>query len=116
MVKIALCIFQQSLGPFAMFVVEDTSKMGFHRHSFNHLFRKRKFAKCIGYEGRLFFENVQNFMYISKMDRIIEQKPFDSGIIVSELVALNCLYKQENISHRQSMTSQTVLRICRALT
>ena len=38
MVKVALRRFQQSLGPFAMFVVEDTSKTGFYRHLFNHLF------------------------------------------------------------------------------
>ena len=104
MVKVALCRFQQSLGPFAMFVVEDTSKMGFYMHSFNDVFRTRKFCKYIGYEDHLFVQNVQNFMQISKMQRIIQQKTFISEIIVSELVALNCLYKEENISHRQSMT------------
>ena len=62
MVKGALCRFQQCLGPFAMFVVEDTSKTGFYRHLFNHLFRGRRFWNYIGYEGQLFFENVQNLM------------------------------------------------------
>ena len=62
MVKVALCRLQQSFGPFAMFVVEDTSKTGFYRHLFNHLFRARLFANYIGYEGQLFFENVQNLM------------------------------------------------------
>ena len=54
MVNVALCRFQQSLGPFAMFVVEDTSKTGFYSHFFNHLFRKRLFGKYIGDEGHLF--------------------------------------------------------------
>ena len=48
--------------------------------------------------------------------RKIEKKSFVSEIIVSELVALIFLYKEENISHRQSMSQLTDLRICRALT
>ena len=32
-----------------------------------------------------------------------EKKSFVSEIIVSELVALNCLYEEENTCHRQSM-------------
>ena len=62
MVKVALCRFQQSLGPFAMFVVEDTSETQFYRHLFNHLFRRRRVGNHIGYEGHLFFENIQNLM------------------------------------------------------
>ena len=108
MVKVALCRFQQSLDPFAMCVVEDTSKMGFHRHSFNHLFPRRKFEKYIGYEDHLFVENVQNLMQISKMQRIIQKKYFVSEIILSELVALNCLYKEDITSHRWSMCKETV--------
>ena len=60
--KVTLSRFQQSLGPFAMFVVEDTSETGFYRHLVNHLFRRRQFGNYIGYEGHLFFENVQNFI------------------------------------------------------
>ena len=60
MVKGTLCRFQQSLGPFAMFFVEETSKTGFYRHLSNHLFRRRYFGKYIGYEGHRFFKNVQN--------------------------------------------------------
>ena len=37
------------------------------------------------------------------MERKSEKKYFVSDIIVSELVALNSLYKEENTSHRQSM-------------
>ena len=60
--------------------------------------------KHIVYEDHLFFENVQNLMYVSKMETIIEKKSFVSEIIVSELVALNCFYKEDNTSHRQSMS------------
>ena len=38
------------------------------------------------------------------MQRKIEKKSFVSEIIVSQLVALNFLYKEENISHRQSIS------------
>ena len=38
------------------------------------------------------------------MQRKIEEKSFVSETIVSELVALNFLYKEENTSHRQSMS------------
>ena len=54
-------------------------------------------------------------MYISKMQKEIEKKFFVSEIIVSELVVLNCLYKEENTCHRQSMCQETGLRFCIAL-
>ena len=38
------------------------------------------------------------------MQRESDKKTFVSEIIVSELVALNFLYKEENTSHRQSMS------------
>ena len=38
------------------------------------------------------------------MRRKIAKKSLVSEIIVPELVALNFLYKEENISHRQSMS------------
>ena len=38
------------------------------------------------------------------MQRKIAKKSFVSEIIVSELVALNFQYKEENTSHRQSMS------------
>ena len=40
----------------------------------------------MGYEGYLFFRNVQNFMEISEMQRKIEKRSFLSEILVSELV------------------------------
>ena len=47
-------------------------------------------------------------MEISTMQRKGEKKTFVSQVIVSELVALNFLYKEENTSHRQSMSQLTV--------
>ena len=38
------------------------------------------------------------------MQRESDKKTFVSEIIVSELVALNFLHKEENTSHRQSMS------------
>ena len=46
----------------------------------------------------------------------IQKKSFVSEVIVSELNALNCFYKEENTCHRLSMCEQTVLRFCIALT
>ena len=40
---------------------------------------------------------------------------FISAIIASELVVLNCLYKEENICHWQSMCRETVLKISLSL-
>ena len=50
------------------------------------------------------------------MQRKIEKKSFLCEKIVSELVVLNCLYKEDNTCHRQSMCKQTVLRFFIALT
>ena len=37
------------------------------------------------------------------MQEKIQKKPFVFKIIASELVALNCLCKEENTGHQQSM-------------
>ena len=50
------------------------------------------------------------------MQRKLEKKFFVSEIIVSEMVALNCLYKEGNTSHRQSMSEIKIIRFCMELT
>ena len=50
------------------------------------------------------------------MQRKIQKKSFLSQIIVSEKVALNSLYKEDKTCHRRSMSKQTVLKFCIALT
>ena len=49
-------------GPFCHVFFEETSKTGFYRHLSNNLFRRWEFWKYVGYEGHLFFENVQNLI------------------------------------------------------
>ena len=46
------------------------------------------------------------------MQRTIAKKCFFFEIIVTELVALNILYNEDNNRHRRSMCKQTVLRFC----
>ena len=49
------------------------------------------------------------------MQRKIEKKSFVSEVIVSELVALNSLYIEDNTCHCQPMAQETILRIRTAL-
>ena len=50
------------------------------------------------------------------MQAIFQKKSFFFDVIVSELVVSNCLYKEDNTCHRQSMCKQTVFRVFIALT
>ena len=104
MVKVALCRFQQSLGPFAMFFFKRPLKRHFTEFYLLTFFGGSNLGTTSAMRVIFFFENVQNLMEISKMQRKSEKKTFVSQVIVSELVALNFLYKEENTSHRQSMS------------
>ena len=64
--------------------------MGRFRHLSIHILRGLYFRKYISYEGRLFFQDVQHLIYISKTEPKIGEEVFVSGIIASELVPLNC--------------------------
>ena len=44
------------------------------------------------YEADLFFENVENLIWISKIEEKIQKMFFLSNIIASEMAVLNCLY------------------------
>ena len=87
MIKVPSSTLQQCLCPITMLFVEVYSEAGIFRHLSNPLFRK-----YIAYDGHLFFENAQNLMFILEMPSKIEKNNFLSEIIVSELVAINCLY------------------------
>ena len=50
------------------------------------------------------------------MHKKIAKKFFVFEIIASELVTLNCLYKEENTWHRHSVCWETVLRFSMSLT
>ena len=52
------------------------------------------------------FENFQNLILILKLQKKNRKQFSVSGIIPSELVALNCLYWEENACHRQWMSQQ----------
>ena len=103
MVTVLLSRLQQCLNPFTMLPVKGSFETGLFGHLSNHVFRSAQLRKEISYEGHLFFENVLNLMQISKMQAAIDKKVFIFEIIASELVALNCLYYEENTCHQHSM-------------
>ena len=94
MVKVVLFRFQKCLVPLNMLLLEGSSEWGLFRDFFNHVFWSLQYGKYICYDGDLlwFFENAQNLIYISKMQKEIEEMLFVSEIIASELAVLNCLY------------------------
>ena len=104
MIQVPLCRFQQSLGPFPMFFLKRPLKRHFTDIYLLTFFGDGNLGNTSAMKVIFFFENVQNLIYISKMQRKIEKMSFVSEIIVSELVALNFLYKEENTSLRQSMS------------
>ena len=104
MVKVALCRFQQSLGSFAMFFLKRPLKRHFTEFYLLTFFGDGNLRTTSAMRVIFFFENVQRLMEISKMQRKSEKKTFVSQVKVSELVALNFFYKEENTSHRQSMS------------
>ena len=92
MVTVLLSRLQQCLNPFILLPVKGSFETGLIGHISSHVFRSAEFPKEISYEAYLFFENVLNFMQISKMEQKIEKNDCVFEIIASELVALNCLY------------------------
>ena len=92
MVKVLWFKFQQCFAPFTMSVYEGSSKADTFRHISNHDFWSPQLQKCIRYEGHSFFENVQNFIYISKIRKKIQKMFFLLQTYSSESAALNCLY------------------------
>ena len=92
MVTVLLSRWQHCLNPFTMLPVKGSFETGLIGHISSHVFRSAQFQKEISYEAYLFFENVLNFMQISKMQEKIGKNYCLSEIIASELVTLNCLY------------------------
>ena len=75
-----------------MLLVEGSSDTGLFRKLSKQVFRSPEVQKYISYTGHLFFENVQNWIYVSEMQERIEKKFFVSEIIASEDIAITCLY------------------------
>ena len=92
MVTVLLSRLEHSLNSFTMLPVKGSFETGLIGHISSHVFRSAEFPKEISYEAYLFFENVLNFMHISKISEKIEKNFCIFEIIASELVALNCLY------------------------
>ena len=73
-----------------MLLVEGYSEAGIFRYSSNRVFGVRKFKNTSAMRVFCSFENVQNIILISKIQRKIKKKCFVSEIIASENVAINC--------------------------
>ena len=69
MPKVLLFRFEQCLGPFIMMLFKGFSETGLFRYLSNHGFLSPAFRKDISYESHLYFENFQNFIDISKIQR-----------------------------------------------
>ena len=76
--------------------------MRLFRHLSNHVFGIRNLGNTKAMRVIFFFQNVQNFRYISKIEKK-KEKSFFSEIIASELVLLNSPYEEEDTFHWQRM-------------
>ena len=74
MVKFLSFRFQQCLGWSALSLVQGHYETRLFRQLSNHILRSLYFPKYMSYEGRLLFENFQNFIYISKMKKNVRKK------------------------------------------
>ena len=75
-----------------MLLVEGFSETWLFKLLTNRVFPSAEVQKDNSYEGHLFFENVQNWIEISKMLKKIQKIFFVSEIIASESIAINCVY------------------------
>ena len=79
-----------------MLLFKGSSETGPFRHLSNHGFPDLQFRTYISYEGHLFFENFQNFIYISKMPKKSLEKvfPFRENCISISYLKLSLLERQ----------------------
>ena len=92
MVKALLSRFQMSFRPFHCFLSKGPIKLDFTDIYLITFFGDANYGKTSAVRVIFFFGNVQNLMGISEIQRKIEKKYFVFEVIVSELVALICLY------------------------
>ena len=95
--------FEQCLGTFTVLLVEESSKTGFFTDLSNHVLGVRNIGNTKTMRVNLFFRNIQNFIYISKMQQKNEKKFRASQITASELLSLNCPYEELDTFHRHSV-------------
>ena len=75
-----------------MLLVEGSSETWLFKLLTNRVFPSAEVQKDNSYEVHLFFENVQNWIEISKMLKKIQKIFFVSEIIASESIAIYCVY------------------------
>ena len=78
--------------PYMLLLLEGSYETGLLSDLINNVFLSPKFGKYISSESQLFFQNVQNLSFISKMQQQIEEMFCLTQIISFELAVLNCLY------------------------
>ena len=83
--------FAICFGPFTMLLVERSSETGLLDVYLTTFFRVCKLKNTSALRV-IFFENIQNWIIISKFQKNIQKIFFVYEIIASENVALNCLY------------------------
>ena len=86
MIKSLWCIFQQCLRTFTILIFEATSQTGLFRHLSDYLFWVRNFGNKKAVRVMIFFQNVQNLIYISKIQQRIQKELFifwDNSIWIS---------------------------------
>ena len=71
--KILLCRFKQCFGAFNMFTAHKCFDTGLFKHLSNPAFCSLTFHKKMNSESHLFFQIIQNFMWIWEMQREIEK-------------------------------------------
>ena len=72
-----------------MLTAHKFSDTGLFRHLSNIAFYTLQFQKQITSEAHIFFQSIQNFMYILEMQRKVQHIFCDFSIIAFQLVALN---------------------------
>ena len=102
-IKVLSCRFRHCLCTFTILLVEASSETRLFRHLSNNVFGACNFGNTKSYEGHLFFQRVQNFRQISKMQQNIQKKFFVSEIIAYKLVSWSCPFEEQDTFHRQPM-------------
>ena len=97
MTKLLPCRFQKCFGTFNMFTVHYCFGEGLFRHLSNTPFAVYNFVNPSPMKFIFFFQNVQNLMQISEIEKKIEKAYSIYVIIVFELVALNTYFYRERI-------------------
>ena len=83
-----------------MLLVEGSSGIRFFRHLSTLVFRFRNFGNTKAVRVTFSIKNVQNLIYILKIQTKTEKTFFVSEKIASELVSLNCPYNEKDPFHR----------------